>query len=171
MAADVRFSVGSVSVESAGPPAEVPAAVVEQITERLETYVERATVDPLTGKDADAVAELFTPFAAATLEGPDRASLVDEGIGRATQDIATKTATVNLSGLADQTGNLVLVAATLALDIETATDDGPLRIARLGELVFVPEGFEWKISGYDLAVERETPTSDDAPADSTQVSS
>ncbi len=167
--ADVGFSVGSVNVESAGPPTELPAPVVEQITALVDTYVQRATVDPLTGKDADAVSELFTPFAAATLEGPDRASLVDEGIGPATKDIAAKTATVNLDGLADRAGNVVLVAATLALDIETATDAGPLRIARLGELVLVPEGFDWKIGSYDLAVERDTPA-DPSADDSAEVS-
>lgn len=168
--ADVGVSVGSVSVESAGPPTELPAPVVDQITGLVDAYVQRATVDPLTGKDANAVSELFTPFAAATLEGPDRASLVDEGVGTATGDIAAKTATVNLNGLADQAGNVVLVAATLALDIETATDAGPLRIARLGELVLVPEGFDWKINSYDLAVERDTPA-DQPPEDSTEVSS
>jgi hypothetical protein len=170
VAADVGFSIGSVRVESAGPPVELPAPVVEQVTGLVDAYVQRATVDPLMGRDTDGVTELFTPFAAAALEGPDRASLVDEGVGRATKDITAKTATVNLDGLADQAGNVVLVAATVALDVETATDEGPVRIARLGDLVLVPEGFEWKIGGYDLAVERETPT-DEGPEASTEVSS
>lgn len=169
--ADVRVAVGTVNVESAGPPAEIPPAVVDQVTDLVRTYVQRATIDPLTGKDADGVAELFTPFTAATLEGPDGASLVDEGLGRATRDITANTATVNLDGLADGAGNLVLLAASVALDLETATEDGPLRISRLGELVLVPDGFEWKIDSYDLAVERDTPAGDLAPDGSTEVSS
>lgn len=154
---EVTVQLGGVNVESAGPPVEIDPQDAEVLRARVARYVELATVAPLSGRETTGLEELFTSDTGLTLLGSDRASLVDEGLGTAATPISTSMATVGLQGLADQQGALVLVVATLALDVETTTEEGPLRISRLGDLVFVPDGGAWKINGYDLTVERSAP--------------
>ncbi len=153
--ADVDLTLGEVTVASAGPAVEMPPQIVERIETLVAAYVERATVIPLQTGEAGDLSELFTPFAAVSLDGPDHDSLVDDGVGQATADITASAARLNLNGLADQSGNVVLVAASLVLSLETETEEGPLQIVRLGDLVFVPAGFDWKISSYDMHVQRD----------------
>ncbi|MCZ7529883.1 MAG: hypothetical protein M5U31_05795 [Acidimicrobiia bacterium] len=155
--ADVEVTINEVSVSSAGEKTEMPPGVVEAVRAQLDAYVQQATVNPLLGGDSADLAALFTPFAATRLEGPDRASLVDADLGPATGDVVANSAAANLTGLADGSGKIVLVAATLVLDVETETDEGPVHITRLGDLVLVPDGFDWKIDGFDLNVQREVP--------------
>ncbi len=154
---DVEVTINEVSVSSAGEKTEMSPGVVEAVRTQLDAYVQQATVAPLLGGDSADLAALFTPFAATRLEGPDRASLVDADLGPATGDVVANSAAANLTGLADGSGKIVLVAATLVLDVETETDEGPVHITRLGDFVLVPDGFDWKIDGFDLNVQREVP--------------
>ncbi|MEZ5171672.1 MAG: hypothetical protein R3A49_13150 [Acidimicrobiia bacterium] len=154
---DVEVIVNEVAVDSAGTATDMAPGVVEAIRSRLDAYVQQAMVAPLLGEEPTELAGLFTPFAATRLDGPDRESLIDAGIGPATADLMSNGAAANLTGLADKDGRIVVVAASLFVDIETQVEDGPVHITRSGEVVLVPEGFDWKIDSFDLAVQREVP--------------
>lgn len=156
-ASDVEVTINAVTVDSAGASKEMAPGVVEAIRTQLDAYVQQATVAPLLGQESPELASLFTPFAATRLDGPDRESLVDAGIGTATHDLTANGAAANLTGLADKDGKIVVVAASLFVDVETQTDAGPVRITRSGEVVLVPDGLTWLIDSFDLSVQRDVP--------------
>lgn len=152
-------SVGTVQVESAGPPARLPEVTRDEILATVRDYVERATVQPIeSGKPVPTdIARLFTADAAARVSGRDRASwdtLVDDGVPRATGRVTTTVAPTNLTALTDASGAVVLVSATLGVDARADTARGKLQVQRSGELVFAPVAGAWKIFGFDVSVQR-----------------
>jgi hypothetical protein len=56
--------------------------------------------------------------------------------------------------MGDQTGKLVLVAATFGVDVNGTGSSGPLKISRLAELTFAPEGGRWVVTAYRVGVDR-----------------
>jgi hypothetical protein len=154
--ATLDVPTGPVTVASAGPPdVALPDAVRDQIVGSIREYVDLATVAPLrTGRPAGKLDPLFTASAAARIAGPDRAVVVDDGLPRAEAKVVARAQPVALTALADQHGAVILVSADLALSVATESEDGPVKIARVGELLFAPEAGAWRMSGFDLAVHR-----------------
>ena len=150
LAATTAFvNVVSVDGEHALSPADQRA-----LLNTVVAYVRAATVRPLKGKPNPNLAELFVPAAAASLQGPEAASLVDTGLPRATS-VDVKLQPVNLHGLADGTGAIDLVGGTIDLTASAKTAAGPVTIHRTGELMFERDSGTWKILGYQLAVTRD----------------
>lgn len=144
--------------------AEVPAAsgaplpdvVLSGVLATLNRYLDSAVVSPLrTGTVAADLASIFTPAAALRLTGPDRATLVDEGLPPAGRGLGVDDAAVTLTGLLDNDGSISVVAARVDLTVRTGSGPASTRVARSGELVLVPDVGSWKIDGYDLRVTRE----------------
>ena len=153
----VKITVGDVTMYKVGnDPNTIPDDVRAKIVEALSTYLNAATVKPLqTGAvDDAALATTLGPAATQRASGFDRATLVDEGIPKATGRIVVNTLPVKLTGLADGSGQIVVVTARLDSIARTRTENGAVTISRKGDLVFTPDGGTWKIDGYDLAVER-----------------
>lgn len=152
---DVRVS-GIELVQSGAGPSELPAAVEEQVVAVVASYVQRATVDPMTsGGAADGVRELFTGGAEQRLLGDDRATLVDEDLPAA-PPVVRPVADLRLTALAGPAGTVDLVTVALLVDAQGETADGrAVKVNRLGELTLAPVGGEWRIESYALSVQRQ----------------
>ncbi len=154
---NVEVTPGAVTVASPrlDPPVTLDDATRDQILDTVKHYVQAASIDPLrTGKAATAVAPLFTTAAAARAQGPDRAVVVDDGLPTATGEITAKAVPVPITVLADPSGALVLATAGLDLTIHSTTAKGPVAIHRTGSLTLAPDAGGWKVTGFDLAVQR-----------------
>jgi hypothetical protein len=158
---NLDISLGDVSADSAGAPVTISAEQSQQLLDVLTTYVKGATVEPLrSGKPA--TADFGAIFDAATLASAtttDRGILLDEGLPKVAGDLTVTVQPVALRGLGDQSGNLTLVTAALALDATGATalkGAAPLHVVRRGDLTLQPDGAGgWKITAYDVVVARE----------------
>lgn len=155
----ISLTTGEVTSDSAGPPTTVSTTQSDQIVQVLGNYVTDATLQPLrSGKPT--TADLSIVFDAGTLakiSGPDRGVALDEGLPKVTGPLTATAPPVAMVGLGDQTGNLVLVSATLSLDAKgkTAVKGGPLHIARKADFVLAPDpSGAWKVTSYDMVVAR-----------------
>lgn len=166
---DVTLAVGDVRVESTGAPVPFPDAIRDAVMTTVRNYVSAATVGPLqTGRAGD-LAPLFTAAAAARVSapGPDRDTLVDEGVPTVAGDITAENAPVTLVGLAGGDGAVVLVSAAVSLVVRGEAAGGLVEVRRNAQLVLTDDGGQWKIDGWDAGVERTTPT---APTTTTKAS-
>jgi hypothetical protein len=144
----------------------------------LAAYVEAASVKPLrTGKvDDTALAAIFDPASVAKLTGPDRTTLVDEGLPKSAGNIKATSPPVNLIALAGTDGKVILANATFDLQIVTKVPKGVVRIQRTGSMLFTLVQGAWKITGWHLSVDRNapglpvTPTSAPAPTTTSKPS-
>jgi hypothetical protein len=173
----INITLGPVSADSAGPPVTVSADQSQRVLDGITTYVKGAMVQPLlSGKPA--TADLGGVFDATTLASAtttDRAVVLDEGLPKVTGNLTVTAPPVWLVGLGDQSGNLVLISASVALDTtgETKVKGGPLHIVRRADLAFQPDASgTWKITSYDIVVTREgaglTPTTTTAATTTTK---
>ena len=156
---NVTLELGEVTADSAGPPVTVGPEVTDGVIDLVGRYLEVATVEPLRkAAPAGDLSGVFDAAALARVNGPDRAALVDEGAPEVTGDLDVVAKPVAVTGLGDQSGNLVLVTATLDLDVTgaTAAKGPPLHILRSGYFVLTPDpAGVWKVSAYGITVGRE----------------
>ncbi len=153
----VKIDPGAVTVYKVGEaPDTIPDDVRNAVIATLTGYVNAATVAPLRKGKVDDVglATALAPAVAARLTGPDRAVLVDEGLPKATSKVEVAATPVALTGLADGTGSIVVVTATVDATATAKTTKGKLLIKRTGDLVLEPDNGTWKITGYTLNVDR-----------------
>ena len=155
----VSFIVSSFDVEGAGDPASVErvkAAVVATFTR----YLQDGVLAPLrTGGPAGDLLPLFTARAAAHLGATaDRNAFVDEGLPPSTR-ITDLAPGLRLTALADQAGDVVLVAARMDLRLVAGAQGTTITIDRDADLVLVADGDAWKIDAYRMRVTRDTPDS------------
>ncbi|HLM17007.1 MAG TPA: hypothetical protein VK549_04230 [Acidimicrobiia bacterium] len=173
----VNMTLGDVSAASAGAPVTIAADQSQHVLDTLTTYVQDATVQPLrTGKPA--TADLGAVFDANTLASAtttDRGILIDEGLPQVTGDLTVTGLPVGLVGLGDQSGNLILITAALAVDATGATKvkgAAPVHILRKANFTLQPDATgAWKITAYDVLVARDgtelSPTSTSGAATTT----
>jgi hypothetical protein len=153
------------SVVSAGPPAHLSAATTKAAEGLVRDYVIRGTVDVLlTGRLGKGFSDLFGPETVAVLARPgnDRTTVTELGYGRSSGPIKVR-ATMHVTGLGDQSGNIVMMSASF----KAAIRRGELSVDRSGELLLAPEGFRWVIIGYNLRARRAIGV---APASTTTAS-
>jgi hypothetical protein len=160
----LKLDAGDVVVDAAGAPGTLAAADQDAIIETLRKYVIAATVDPMHGKKVGNLTAVFTADAAASLSGLNRASVIDDGVPKATSTVKAIAGPVTLTALSDQSGAIDMVGATLFLDVNAKARTGPMRVLRTGELIVKRDAGAWKISSYKLTVDRTgsgfpTPTS------------
>jgi hypothetical protein len=149
---------GAISL-SVLPAAGTPPAVAQAVQVTLERYLDDAILAPLrSGGPAPDLGPLFTAETAARVGGADRPALVSEGLPRAVGGVEGEVTTAAITPLfAGDQVPLVAVAIDLRLrarDVEAAN----VNVSHRGELVLVPDGTSWKISGYDITAVRDTPT-------------
>jgi hypothetical protein len=157
----VDIRLGDVSADSAGAPVTISGDQSQKVLDALTTYVKGATLEPLrSGKPASA--DFGAIFDAATLASAttaDRSVLLDEGLPKVTGDLSVTALPVNLRGLGDQSGNLDLITAALAVDAKGATGlpgAAPLHVVRRADFTLQPDGAGgWKITAYDVVVARD----------------
>jgi hypothetical protein len=156
---NVRLELGEVTADSAGAPVTVSPEVADGVVGVIGRYLEVATVEPLrTAAPAGDLSGIFDAAALARVNGADRAALVDEGAPEVTGDLDVVAQPVAVTGLGDQDGKLMLVTATIDLDVTgaTAAKGPPLHILRTGYFVLAPDpAGVWRVSAYSITVGRE----------------
>jgi hypothetical protein len=153
--ARVKVTPLLVTVASAGPPAQLPDADKAAVFAAVGSYVQDASVDPLEGKATPDLASHFAAAAAPALQGTERDALTDTDVPRSTGRVTATLKPVNLHALADSTGAIDLVGATLDLTVQAPAAKGPITIHRTGELMFTRDAGTWKILSFKLAVTRD----------------
>lgn len=141
---------------------EVSAAVMTT----LGAYADNAMVAPLRkGKtSAAALANVFDAPAQARLNGPDRTVVLDEGLPRAVGKIDVSSPPIPLTGLADASGNTILVSTEVQLTTKARTEKGVIGVTRTGTFVLAPDSSGiWKITGWTLTTDRRGPGTSVAP--------
>jgi len=155
--AGLALKIGTIDVQSAGPPARINSSVQQSVLDSSQTYVDDAILAPLEkGRLDQAYAQIFDRGVRRQATGADRATLTEVRTGTLKGLKATATK-VRLDGMGDQTGKLVLVAATFGVDVSAKGSGGPVKIQRLAELTFAPESGRWVVTAYRVGVTRSTP--------------
>ena len=152
----VAVTAGDTKVYAvAGRPDTLPDDVRTSVLATLATYLRTTATRTRTPAAADAaLAPVLTPTAATRLAGPDRATLLDEGLPAPTGKVKVAATPVTLTALADDGGTVVLVTAGIDATTTVPTKSGKVTVHRTGALVLVPVDGAWKIQGYQLEVER-----------------
>ena len=149
VAADVHATVR--------PAPAFPEDVSTEVLRTLNDYLTTAVVEPLrSGAPPGDLAGVFTPAAATRLAGADRAALVEEGTlgpGEVRQDRAD----VRLTALVGPDSSVVVVTAQVDVALEVTRAGARTAVIRGGELVLAADGDAWRIEGYDLRTQRDSP--------------
>src|SRR5262249_55922084 len=120
-----------------------------------QSYVDDAILAPLEkGKLEAAYAKVFDLGVRGDATGRDRATLTEVRTGKLSGTVKATATPVRLDAMGDQTGKLVLVAATCGVDVSASGSSGPLKISRLAELTFAPEQGRWLVTAYRVGVKR-----------------
>jgi hypothetical protein len=152
------LEIGAVNVQSAGPPARITSSVSQAVLDSSQSYVDDAILAPLEKGHLDqGYARIFDPGVRRAATGKDRAALTEVRTGSLKAPVKATATKVRLDGMGDQTGKLVLVAATFGVDVNAKGSGGPVKIQRLAELTFAPQGGRWVVTAYRVGVKRTTP--------------
>jgi hypothetical protein len=150
--AGLTLELGDVEVQSAGPPATISKAVQQSVLDASQSYVDDAILAPLEdGKLDRNYAKLFDSDVRQSATGRDQGTVTEARTGSVKPVKATATK-VRLDGLGDQTGQVVLVAATFGVDVSGKG----VKIKRLTELTFAHEQGKWVVTAYRVGVQRST---------------
>lgn len=149
------FTLAEPGVAAFNTPPLLPVEAKTGVQTVLNEYLERAVLTPLASGRAGDLAPLFTASALERVNGPDRPALVDEGVVNAT-DIALGRATAKLTALVGPEG-VHLIVAGISLVVTGKVNGTPMVIQRSGELTLLVDGDTWKISSYDVRVDRDVP--------------
>jgi hypothetical protein len=147
------FTLAEPEIAAFGTDPLLPVEAREGAHALLDQYLDRAVVTPLRSGRAGDLAPLFTAPALERLGGSDRAALIDEGFGGATE-ISVATAAAQLTALVGPEG-VHLIVAGIDLAVTAKVNGGPVAIHRSGELTLVVDGDAWKITAYDVRVDRD----------------
>jgi hypothetical protein len=152
----VQLVLGGVQNANAGGPTTLSDESANQIMQVLGVYVDRGLVAPVkTGKAPENVAELFDAGTQPALAGPDKDVLFESGQPERTGDFTPAADPVMITALSDGSGQFVLATATFNYSSSVVVKGGMLQTARTVALTFIPEGGQWKITGYDASVSRQ----------------
>jgi hypothetical protein len=154
----ITLTAGNVSAASAGPNLTVTPAQTQAIMTLIRNYIQIATVQPLrTGQPAGDMSSIFNAATLAQVNGPDRAVMTDEGLPKVTGALVVSAQPVSITGLGDQQGNLVLLAAQLQLTVDGQVKGSQTGVAvqRNGDFVVQSNGFgSWQVTSYAMSVNR-----------------
>ncbi len=151
----VTLVIGTVRVQSVGPPAKVRPPVRRALREATQRYIDDAIFTPLrTGRVVNAYRKLFDPGVRSAASKRDRAVLTETRTPVVKGVVHAAATRVRLDALGDEHGKPLFVAATFTLRVNASTARGPLRIRRHTELTFAREFGRWTITAYRVTVRR-----------------
>jgi hypothetical protein len=154
----IEIPAGEVFSDTVGDPVPFPEDQRQLLVEQVKNYVETASVHPLrSGRPATGLDRVFDPGAVMSLGGPDGTVMLDQGLPAVTGKLTAIAQPVVIYALADASGTWVMASAQVKLDVTGGVEDGKIRIHREGELLFVPDAGAWKVTAYDMFVERKGP--------------
>lgn len=148
--------LGSLTVQAAGTATPFSPALASSIRDLINEYIAAGITRPLfTGASVSGMSTLFAPSLASRVgpSGPDFAALSDQGVPVMTAVTATAKAPLALVGLEDH-GQFVMVGGEFLLTVRGTTAQGPLTVSRTGNFVLEPVHHQWRITGYDIVVNR-----------------
>jgi hypothetical protein len=149
------LQIGPVDVQSAGPPPRINSSVKQAVLDSSQSYVDDAILAPLEKGHLDqAYAQIFDRGVRRAATGHDRAALTEVRTGSLKGPLKATATKVRLDGMGDQTGKLVLVAATFGVNVNAKGSGGPVKIERLAEFTFAPEHGRWVVTAYRVGVKR-----------------
>jgi hypothetical protein len=152
------LAIGDVKVVSAGPPAEIDKKTRDIVLKASQKYLVTAIHEPLnTGQIGDGYNILFDLGVREAALAADRDALTEMPVGKV-DTYTEKTGKVQLSGLADNAGNLLYIGSRFTATIKAETAAGPVTITRSTEFTFVPSGKNWLVTAYRVAAARKSPT-------------
>jgi hypothetical protein len=153
---DVQLTLGGVQNANAGTPATLGDDVANQILTALAQYVDLGLVEPVkTGQPSQDLAGLFDAGTQAAIQGPDKDVLFETGQPARTGDFKPFATPVIITALSDGGGQFVLATASFRYSAEVGVEGGTLATTRDIALTFAPESGVWKITGYDVSVNRQ----------------
>jgi hypothetical protein len=154
----LSLALGSLTVQSAGTTKPFSHTVASSLHSLVNQYIAAGITKPLfTGSAATGMSAFFSPTLASRVspKSHDFAALSDQGLPVMTEVTGTAKLPLKLVGLEDANGRLVMVGGQFILTVKGDTAQGPLTISRIGNLVFEPNAKNvWRITGYDLVVNR-----------------
>jgi hypothetical protein len=154
----VTLTAGAAKVEAPILFTKFPDGVADAVMGAVTKYVDDGIVTALRkghADDAD-LAGVVDAGVTAQLAGADRGVLFDEGLPAATGKLTVTGAPVDETALVGTDGRAAIVVAGIHLDVTATTKRGPVHITRTGDLQFAPDATgAWKLTGYDLTVNRE----------------
>ena len=154
-ATGLKLQLGVIHVQSAGPQAPMPSPLRRAVVAAAQSYVDDAILAPLEGgRVGSGYPKIFDPFAKVAASTTDRLALTEAGTGLVSGPLQAVASHVQLDGLGDPTGQVVLVAASFSMKIDGSTPTGPLTIARATELTFAKESGKWVVTAYNVGVRR-----------------
>jgi hypothetical protein len=136
----------------------MPPGVRRGTAKLLRRYFADAILAPLeSGGPAPDLGPLFTADTAARVGGGDRPALVSEGMPPASDGLKADAASAAITPLFD--GDAVpFVVAQVDLRLRARGVQGAVvKVTHKGDLLLVPDGFNWKIGGYEIVATRDTP--------------
>jgi hypothetical protein len=153
---DVQLALAGVQNANAGAPATLGDDIANQIMTTLAQYVDVGLVQPAkTGKPAADLSGLFDAGTQAAIQGADKEVLFESGQPERTGDFKPSATPVFITALSDGGGQFVLATAGFRYSAEIGVEGGTLAITREIALTFTPENGQWKITGYDVSVNRQ----------------
>lgn len=143
---------------SAGPSEiPLPDAARTQIVAAIQTYIDKGIVASLRGAKTPDLSDIFEPAVLTKLEPAELDTLLDRAIGPATS-VTGKALTASITSLADQSGTFVLASVDIAIELSAVVKTKQVELKRSGSFVFAPDPTgTWKITGFDLTVNRAGP--------------
>jgi hypothetical protein len=155
---EVAVELGNTKVVGAGAPHADPPPmkkkVSAEIIDAVATYVRAAFIAPLEGRPSNLAGLLGMGATARLAKGEhDRGVLTNEGLP-AVQHAELSLPPIDLVGLTEGFGTMPIVSAKIELTAVLLTDDGPLTVTHLGELVLAKDK-GWKVVGYEMVVVRD----------------
>jgi len=158
--AGLVLKIGKVNVQSAGPLPRINSSVKQSVLDSSQSYVDDAGLAPLEdGKINPAFAKIFDLGVRRSATGSDRGTLTEVRTGKVKAGVKATATPVQLDGMGDQTGKLVLVAASFWVNVSAEGSSGPVKITRSAELTFAPAGNRWLVTAYHVGVTRKLPAS------------
>jgi hypothetical protein len=148
--AGLTLELGDVDVQSTGPTATISKSVRQSVLDASQSYVDDAILSPLEkGKLVRQYEQIFDSSVRKSATGRDQATLTEVRTG-SVKPVKASATKVRLDGLGDQTGKVVLVAATFGVDVSAKG----VKIKRLTELTFANEHGKWVVTAYRVGVQR-----------------
>ncbi|HUF33734.1 MAG TPA: hypothetical protein VMN58_11065 [Acidimicrobiales bacterium] len=144
-------------VSDSAARSELTDPVRAEVLGVVEELLESASLTPMvTGSVVGDLGALFTTDAGERAGGPDRHLMIDEGLPRSFR-VEVLRSDVGLTGLGGAVEPVQMVVARVRLELRSVSWRGVevARVARSGDLTLIPTDDGWRISEYQVSVERD----------------
>lgn len=150
----LRWTFGGVDSHGTQSPGD---DVIAAVKTTLDAYLAQAVAAPLfTGQPVVDLSGVLSPAALERLAADPaaRATLLDEGMPPATEEITAQRATAELASVAGPDGVPAVIGARLDLLVRAVGPNLDVDINRYGDVTLVAEAGGWRIDSFQLRTDR-----------------